>query len=347
MAELEKGEDGSRPENDMEAAKKKQFRKNIYLTRTAPSWKIPPLKISRETPYPVFLEIGQDENLSLLGGVIRCPVEEPLMFVKTRLVVMVFLLTVGLMMLPAAQAGISGFNNGVGWTTNTNGNGSITFGPNSLQILDNGGSEAHSAWYNTPQTIAGGFTASFLFNFGGNLAADGFTFTLQNSAAGTAALGSGGGLLGLTGISPAASVEFDIFDNPSGTVYATGGLTQQSGGPAYINTAPVNFKSGDTIAATINYDGVGTLTETLTDTVTSATFSQSYATGDISAVLGTATPLVGFTGGTGGGSTIANLLNFSFVNAGPAIPEPATLILGALGFAGLVGYRYRRQARAA
>ena len=60
----------------------------------------------------------------------------------------------------------------------------------------------------------------------------------------------------------------------------------------------INLHSGDYINATLTYNGT-TLTMTLTDAITLATWSQSF-TINIPAIVGGNTAYVGFTGGTGG-----------------------------------------------
>jgi hypothetical protein len=60
----------------------------------------------------------------------------------------------------------------------------------------------------------------------------------------------------------------------------------------------VNLHSGDVMHAHLTYDGT-TLTLTLTDTVTNATFTAAQAINIPATVLAN-TAFVGFTGGTGG-----------------------------------------------
>ena len=106
-------------------------------------------------------------------------------------------------------SGVSGFGgNGTGWTV-TNGANAPTvtaIGANVLTLTDDGPPifETRSAFYNTP-VPTGAFTASFVYQASGNMQADGVTFTLQNSAAGPAALGpnAAGSNLGYFGIAPA------------------------------------------------------------------------------------------------------------------------------------------------
>jgi hypothetical protein len=76
-----------------------------------------------------------------------------------------------------------------------------------------------SAWFNVLQPVAGGFTTTFTFQITdhnpteNNFPADGLAFVIQNAAAGTAALGGGGGGIGYDGIPNSLAVEFDTFAN--------------------------------------------------------------------------------------------------------------------------------------
>ena len=63
--------------------------------------------------------------------------------------------------------------------------------------------------------------------------------------------------------------------------------------------------------AHIHYDGT-TLTLSLVDTVTGATFKASKAI-NIPAVVGGATAYVGFTAGTGTQSAVQQILNWTYV----------------------------------
>jgi hypothetical protein len=82
--------------------------------------------------------------------------------------------------------------------------------------------------------------------------------------------------------------------------------------PALDMTASgVNLHSGDAMHAHISYDGT-TLVLTLTDIVTGASFTGSQAI-NIPATVGAGTAYVGFTGGTGGLTSVQQVLNWTFV----------------------------------
>ena len=72
----------------------------------------------------------------------------------------------------------------------------------------------------------------------------------------------------------------------------------------------MNLHSGHVLHAHLTYDGT-TLTLTLTDTVTNATFTAAQAI-NIPATVGANTAFVGFTGGTGGAVTTQNVLSWTY-----------------------------------
>jgi hypothetical protein len=199
---------------------------------------------------------------------------------------------------------ITGFNNGNGWTANPSGS-PPTLSTTTLTLTTTGGQDT-SAFYNTSQFISK-WTAAFTYQptlVKGFVLADGVTFMLQN--AGPTALGGGGSGLGMSGISPSAEVEFNVYNaHVIGTAFEINGANSQ----IYMSTAPVNLASGDPIAVTLNYNGTQ-LSEVLRDTTTGQVFSTSYTTNLINVLGGKA--LVGFTGATGDGAALQTITNFSF-----------------------------------
>src|SRR4029077_13794900 len=76
--------------------------------------------------------------------------------------------------LPTAT--VTGFGiNGTGWSVN----GGATVVNDVAVLTDNGASESRTVFANTQVPTGGNFTASFLYQAGGNRAADGFAFVLQ------------------------------------------------------------------------------------------------------------------------------------------------------------------------
>jgi len=109
-----------------------------------------------------------------------------------------------------------------------NGNAAVPFHDGSVSLLrlnPAAASQKGSAWFNVLQPVAGGFTTTFTFRIsaGNPGPADGLAFVIQNSAAGTAALGQDGGAIGYGGAVPvnaqapgienSLAIEFDTFAN--------------------------------------------------------------------------------------------------------------------------------------
>ncbi len=206
-------------------------------------------------------------------------------------------------------------------------NGSTDLDDFRLQLTNGGLNEAGSAFYATPVNIQY-FTTNFTFQLS-NPAADGITFTIQNN--GPTALGTHGGGLGYAGIPNSVAIKFDLFNNAGEGPNSTG---------LYINgaypTVPainltgtgINLHSGDYFNATMTYDGT-TLTMTLTDAITLATWSQSF-TINIPAIVGGNTAYVGFTGGTGALTSSQKVTSWTYT-PGPPLPNyPAGFASGGM-----------------
>src|SRR5690606_998166 len=157
------------------------------------------------------------------------------------------------------------------------------------------GNLARSVFSSEPLSIADGFETTFIYTAGGNRLADGFTFTIQNSA--PDAVGAAGGGLGFNGIQNAAAVAFNIYTGggqPVGTSYTT----TTAGG--YTASDPVLLNSGNPILIHLRYDPVEqSIVETLTDQVTQATYTNTFFGVDLPGVLGADQGYIGFTGATG------------------------------------------------
>jgi hypothetical protein len=211
--------------------------------------------------------------------------------------------------------------------------------------------QASSAWFQTPQPLddpaIGGFTAQFVYHMSfvpqsSFDPSEGITFSLQNSPAGTAALGGNGGGLGYSGITKSASVQLNLatFLDTPGTVLNTQGKTGQDGGNAYLPTAPVNLKSTDPILVTLSYNSAQTkLTEALVDLTTKQSFTTSY-TDNLATEVSGPTAFIGITGATGGGTSTQSVTNFTFDVT--TVPEPAGLTLSGVCL-GALALRARRR----
>src|ERR1700719_871022 len=197
-----------------------------------------------------------------------------------------------------------------------------------LELTDGGQSEASSAWFTTPVNVQS-FTTDFSFQLI-NPNADGMTFTIQN--AGLTALGPSGGGLGYgaglpggtPGIPSSVAVKFDLFQNSHEGINSTGlyinGASPTS--PAITLGGGVNLHSGDIFQVHMTYDGT-TLTMTITDTVTSATFTNAW-TINIPGTVGGNTAFVGFTGGTGGQTATQQIISWTYSSNGSTQPPAAT-----------------------
>jgi hypothetical protein len=215
------------------------------------------------------------------------------------------------------SGGSTGINFASGFTsTGLSFNGRAKLNGSRLQLTDGGTSEASSAWFATPVNVQA-FTTDFSLQLI-NPNADGMTFVIQN--AGTTALGPSGGGLGYgaglpggtPGIPSSVAVKFDLFQNSHEGVNSTGLYTNGASptSPAVTLAGGVNLHSGDIFRVHVTYNGT-TLTMTITDTVTNATFTTSW-TIDIPGTVGGNTALVGFTGGTGGQTATQEIITWTY-----------------------------------
>jgi hypothetical protein len=203
-------------------------------------------------------------------------------------------------------------------------NGSTKLDDSRLQLTDGGTNEAGSAFC-TNQVDVRGFTTDFTFQLS-DANADGITFTLQNSSAGAAALGPGGGGLGYGpdqlggtgGISNSVAIKFDLYSNngegDDSTGIYTGGASPTTPFVDLSNSG-IDLHGGDTMAVHIAYDGTN-LTMTITDAVVNATFTQTWPI-NIPAAIGGNLAYAGFTGGTGGLTASQKIESWTFVSSVP------------------------------
>jgi hypothetical protein len=147
--------------------------------------------------------------------------------------------------------------------------------------------------------------------------------TFDAGSGGPTALGPVGGGLGYgpdqpgggNGLNNSVAVKFDLFDN-AGEGFNSTGLYTDGASPTVpaidLTASGINLQNSDLMQATLSYDGT-ILTETLTDTVTGATFTTSY-TVNIPQTVGASTAFVGFTGGTGGLSAVQGVQTWTYTN---------------------------------
>jgi hypothetical protein len=152
--------------------------------------------------------------------------------------------------------------------------------------------------------------------------ADGMTFTIQANS--PTALGGEGGGLGYFSIRNSVAVVFDLIkDGGNLTGLYTDGQFPCCGNGISVRVANgVDLRNANPKRVVLSYDG--TLTETITDLTTMATFTTSY-TVDIPSkvVVGNSNLFyIGFTGGTGGLAAIQDVLTWTFQQTNVDIPQP-------------------------
>ena len=164
----------------------------------------------------------------------------------------------------------------------------------------------------------------------GNGTFDAFTTT---TPPGPAAQGEGGFGLGSSGIHQSAAVSFAA-SIPSTGVSSTGlffngdtptdqplapDVNQPLAGTGIDFTAGAEDPNGpDTFQATLSYSGT-TLSETITDQTTGATFSRDYANVDLPATVGGDTAFVGFGGGTDGRQSTMAITSWTYSSGGQTL----------------------------
>jgi hypothetical protein len=189
-------------------------------------------------------------------------------------------------------------------------NGGAALNGTKLRITDGGPAEARSAFFTAPVNIQK-FTNNFTFQITDPMA-DGFTFAIQG--VGPTALGYGGGNLGYGHLSNSVAVKFDLFSNAGEGIDSTGfylGGASPTIPATDLSATGINLHSGDTFSASMTYDGT-TLTVIITDMVTKASATQTY-TVNIPGDVGSPVAYVGFTGGSGTGSAVQDILTWSYL----------------------------------
>lgn len=227
-------------------------------------------------------------------------------------------MTASLVFWAALSLGQVDFSGGFGTTTGLQINGNAAAVGGRLRLTPAVNDNRGSAFFTTAQPVSS-FVTTFRFEFtpGSNPMADGICFVIQR--AGTTALGGGGGGQGYTGIATSLAVKFDIYPNAGSYtgMYANGASPDQ---PETVISPGLDFHASNVCRADLAYNGTA-LNVTITDTVTAASVSQSYAV-DIPTVIGGATAFVGFTAATGGLNAIQEIVDWTFT---PPPPAPATL----------------------
>jgi Legume lectin domain/Chitobiase/beta-hexosaminidase C-terminal domain len=222
-----------------------------------------------------------------------------------------------------------------------------------IQLTDTNaaGMEVGAAWYDVPVPVTS-FTTHFTVQFT-SATGNGMTFCIQNTPpasidgttnvggwpgaswiiGGPNAFGSANGGLGYSatpgtgtgsqgaGLLSSVAVKFDVASGNTTGLYTDGAIPSTP----QTKITGVNLNSGNPLDVTLSYNGT-TLSMTVTDTKTNASFSNSW-TIDIPTTVGGNTAYVGFTASTGYSNSVANQYlsawTYSSSAASAAVAVPA------------------------
>ena len=208
-------------------------------------------------------------------------------------------------------------------------NGSAAIASNVLRLTPAQGNQAGTAFLNNAYAVNAdtSFQSRFQFRIGGGTGgADGFTFLLQNNAAGAGFLGSGGGALGYAATGAGGlAIEFDTYNNggidPNDNhigINLNGSLSS-----VVTATAPFDLNAGTPLNAWVEYNGSNNLLQVfLSNTTAKPTTALLSRTVDLPAVVG-GTTFVGFSAGTGGLFNTHDIENWEFSTNAVIAPAPA------------------------
>ena len=207
-------------------------------------------------------------------------------------------------------------------------NGSTDLDDSRLQLTNGSLNEAGSAWYYQPINIQS-FTTQFSFQLS-SPAGNGITFTIQGNN--TTALGSAGAGLGFQGIANSLAIKFD-FTTAVGSGTDSTGLYENGATPTVpaidLSTTGINLANDDPMTVQLAYNGT-VLSMIISDRVTGAAYSTSW-TVNIPLIVGGNTAYIGFTGGTGSGSSSQKILNWTYTLGSSALPVSTSPIFSPPG----------------
>jgi hypothetical protein len=221
--------------------------------------------------------------------------------------------------LASVTAYSSGFTSASG--LQLNGSSTLLTASNAL-ALTSGKSQAGSFFYTTPVNVQS-FTNTFTFQLPAPLS-DGITFVLEGN--GPTSIGDTGGALGYSVLSSevhtftkSVAIKFDVYSNSGEGIDSTG-VYQDGAAPITpfvdMTSSGLVLTSGHVFNVTMSYNGT-TLTMTITDATTAASFTNSW-TVNIPTIVGGNTAYVGFTGGSGGTVSTQEILTWTYTPGTPS-----------------------------
>jgi hypothetical protein len=245
--------------------------------------------------------------------------------------------------LSVTQVSFANFASTTGLVPNSTGFSAPLTSGNKLEMLDGASiSETRTVWWGQTVPVST-FTTSFAFTLSAQAAlADGITFTIQDSSAGTAAIGGGGNELGYESIGKSVAFGLDWYN--FGAYGSTFGFLSDGGFPtSTVNNdmTPVDLHNGDTYDVVATYDGT-TLAVTVTDAdALSDVYTDSEAV-NISSTIGSTLGYVGFTAANGSKTSQPQILNWTYsghdaptlATTGSITPSPVDNLSGALSILG-------------
>ncbi|MFN5101224.1 MAG: lectin-like protein [Planctomycetota bacterium] len=167
-----------------------------------------------------------------------------------------------------------------------------------------------AAWFQKRMPIDSDFSIEFTYQASGNKAADGIALVFQNQ--GIDAIGDSGEGLGYSGISGNKAAYLMNLYNASPKIVGTN-FTVNNSAASYLSNTPVNIKSGNPIAVTLEYNAIEkTLSERLVEKYPDGS-TQSYQhiySVDLANALGTNAAYIGFTGSYGGSTSTQKVRDF-------------------------------------
>ncbi len=166
------------------------------------------------------------------------------------------------------------------------------------------------------------FNTSFQFRLGGTAGTDGtdgFTFTLQNSAAGVKALGSNGGNMGFGGVDRSLAIKFDTFENPGIDLGSnTVSIVRDGNVLTSLSSAlaPVDLNNGQLHTAWIDYNGITDQLSVYIGDAAKPGQATLSTTVDLTSIVGNQA-YMGFTAGTGFIGAKQEILNWALQTPNP------------------------------